>query len=161
MFAGMSPTSVLFVCTQRGGRARIAELYATALSGSGLSVASACFEPGSVCGLPARVMKDIGLNFPSDPVANIFQQFRSRQTFDYVVAMCDQSGAELCELFRRNVDAMYSRNSRVLLWDVGGFSSIDGSEDERVEQAKRLRDRIGGLVEDFLAEIGVTVVETV
>jgi arsenate reductase len=158
----MSQTSVLFVCTLRGGRARIAELFATELSGATLRADCACFEPGPIRGLPVRVMQDVGLEFSPDLVSSVFQQFRSGEAFDYVVSMCDESGSELCELFRRNVDVMYAKKSRLVRWDVEDFSALTGTEDERLAKAEGLRDRIRVLVEGLLEKkIGVKVAETV
>ncbi len=153
----MSQTSILFVCTLRGGRARVAELYANELSGSTLRTASACFEPGPIRGLPVQVVEEIGLEFPPEVVSSVFQQFRTGQPFDYVVSMCDESGAELCDLFRRNVDVMYARTARRFSWDVEDFATLEGSDSERHALAERLRDRIGGLVEGLLEKIGAVI----
>ncbi|NIL99775.1 MAG: hypothetical protein GTO30_08650 [Acidobacteria bacterium] len=157
----MSKPSILFVCTLRGGRARIGELFAEKIAGELLDAASACFEPGPIRGLPVQVMNEIGIELGSDLVPSIFQRFRTGRTFDYVVAMCDESGSELCDLFRRNVTVMYGRKSRVLRWDVEDFSTLEGSREECLRRAAGLRDRIHAQVREFLAEIGVRECATV
>jgi arsenate reductase len=154
MFLDMDSPSILFVCTLRGARARIAELYAHKLGDPELRMASACFEPGAIRGLPVKITREIGMEFPEDLVSSVFQMFRTGQSFDHVVSMCDESGAELCDLFRRNVDVMYAKKSRRLSWDIGDFSALEGSEVELYAQAVQLRDRIGEQVRGLLAEIG-------
>ena len=122
----MTQASVLFVCTLRGGRARIAELFANELGQGAVQASSACFEPGTIRGLPVQVMDQIGLEFSADLLPSVFQEYRSGRSFDYVVAMCDESGSELCDLFRSNVETMYGKSAQLLSWDVKDFSAPEG-----------------------------------
>ncbi len=154
MSAFVSNTSILFVCALRGGRARIAESFARVLGNGALRTASACFEPGPIRGLPVRAMNEVGLELPGDPVSSVFQRYRSREAFDCVVGPCDESGTELCDLVRPNLETTCARRARLVRRDAGGFSLIEGAEDERLARAGRLRDRTGGLVEDLLIELG-------
>jgi arsenate reductase len=122
---------VLFLCTHNSARSQMAEGFLRALGGDRFEAASAGTEATPVHPLAIRVMDEVGLDL-SGHSSKTFEQFLA-QPWDYVVTVCDTAN-ERCPMFP-------ARTTR-LHWSFEDPSSAAGSEEEKLQAFRRIRDEI-------------------
>jgi len=155
----MKKPRILFVCTYRGARGMIAEKFAKKLAPGKIDVYSAGFEPGTIGALPIAVMKEIGIDIPVNAAKSVFARYKDKEMFDYVITLCSQETTEQCPIFMINVDTLYSRKSKRLTWSIPDFINIKGTEEEKENEARKIRDQIKDKLLEFLSQIGIEVDE--
>ena len=153
--ARMKIPRVLFVCTFHGARSRIAEEFVLRLAPGKVEAYSASFEPGRIGPLPIEVMKEVGIDLPRETPKSVYDRYRDKEAFDYVVTLCHALSRELCPTFQTHVDVLYAKKAERLSWSVPDFASISGTDEERLSEARKIRDQIKTQVVDFLAHIGI------
>jgi arsenate reductase len=147
---------VLFVCTFSGARSLIAEKFTNQLAHGKIEAYSSSFESGKISPLPIAVMKEIGIDLPTDAPKSVWDRYMGKEAFNYVITLCHEiSGMQQCPIFRENVDDLYSGNAKMLSWSVPPFSSLGGSDEEKTAGARRIRDQIKHQVLSFLGQIGI------
>jgi arsenate reductase (thioredoxin) len=109
----------------------MAEGFLRALGGDRFEAASAGTEAARVHPLAIRVMDEVGLDL-SGHSSKTFEQFLA-QPWDYVVTVCDTAN-ERCPMFP-------ARTTR-LHWSFEDPSSAAGSEEEKLQAFRRIRDEI-------------------
>lgn len=147
----MEVLKLLFVCTDQGARAQIAEHYFSRLNVGAISAVSASFEQGVINGLPNRVMEADGHFAPLISPPSIFERFANNESFDLIISICDESGTEQCPIFRDCVRKLYGGTSDIEHWSIRGFDSINGEPDFVIEQAIDIRDQIKAQVKALCA----------
>jgi arsenate reductase len=147
---------VLFVCTFSGARSLIAEKFTNQLAHGKIEAYSSSFESGKIGPLPIAVMKEIGIDLPTDSPKSVWDRYMEKEAFDWVITVCDEiSGMQQCPIFRENVNDLYAGNAKMLSWSIPPFSSLGGSDEERKARAREIRDKIKNQVLLFLAQIGI------
>lgn len=128
---------VLFICTHNSARSQMAEGLLRALYGDRYEVYSAGTQPTEVNPYVIRVMAEIGIDI-SDHRSKSVEEFLD-QEFDYVITVCDHA-KETCPFFPGGKEYIHK-----------GFddpSSFSGSEDERLDFLRRVRDEIKEWIEE-------------
>jgi arsenate reductase (thioredoxin) len=127
----MTRRRVLFLCTHNSARSQMAEGFLRQLAGDRFEVASAGTEATRVHPLAIRAMRDVGVDISLhtsktvDPLLD--------RPWDYVITVCD-SANERCPLFP-------GRTTR-LHWSFDDPSQATGTEDERLDTFRRVRNEI-------------------
>ena len=127
----MTRRRVLFLCTHNSARSQMAEGLLRQLAGDRFEVASAGTEATRVHPLAIRAMRDVGIDLSlhtSKTVDSLLDR-----PWDYVITVCD-SANERCPLFP-------GRTTR-LHWSFDDPSRATGTEDERLDTFRRVRDEI-------------------
>jgi arsenate reductase len=127
----MTCRRVLFLCTHNSARSQMAEGFLRQLAGDRFEVASAGTEATRVHPLAIRAMRDVGFDISlhtSKTVDSLLDR-----PWDYVITVCD-SANERCPLFP-------GRTTR-LHWSFDDPSQATGTEDERLDTFRRVRDEI-------------------
>jgi arsenate reductase (thioredoxin) len=127
----MTRRRVLFLCTHNSARSQMAEGFLRQLAGDRFEVASAGTEATRVHPLAIRAMRDVGFDISlhtSKTVDSLLDR-----PWDYVITVCD-SANERCPLFP-------GRTTR-LHWSFDDPSQATGTEDERLDTFRRVRDEI-------------------
>lgn len=138
---------VLFVCNEHGARSRIAERFAREDARELIEASSAAFDPKRIGGgPPIEAMAEVEMKFPSEAVPSVFDLYREGRTYDYVVTMCREATSATCPEFQRSVNAMFKQEAVRLAWEVPDFKTLEGSDEERQAEARRIRDQIRELV---------------
>ena len=139
-----APWRVLFLCTHNSSRSQIAEGYLRALGGSSYAAFNAGTRPGTIHPLAIRAMSEVGIDI------NEAAGYHSKglnawagQAFDLVVTVCD-SAAEECPYF--------PGARRQEHWSFPDPSAVTGSDEERLDAFRRVRDAIGARIAAFLTE---------
>lgn len=146
---------VLYICTYHGARSWIAEEFTKQLAPEKIEAFSSSFEPGKVGALPIAVMKEVGIDLPTEAAKSVYDRYRGKEVFDYVVTLCHEATTEQCPVFRMNIDTLYAKKSERISWSIPDFKSLSGTEEERKAGAREIRDKIKSEIISFLARIGI------
>lgn len=130
---------VLFLCTHNSARSQMAEGMLRAWGGDRYDAFSAGTEMTHVRPLAVRVMDEIGIDI-STHVSKRVDAFAGER-FDYAVTVCDDA-REACPFF--------PGARRQLHWSFEDPSAATGTDAERLEVFRRVRDRIAQRIRDEL-----------
>ncbi len=129
---------VLFLCTGNSARSQMAEGWLRHLSAGRVQVYSAGTEPRGLHPLAVRVMAERGVDISgqrSKPVS----EFQG-QAFDYVVTVCDRA-RQSCPSFP---------GARTLHWDLPDPVEAHGSEEDRLQAFRSVRDELESRIRALL-----------
>jgi len=127
---------VLFLCTHNSARSQMAEGLLRRLAGDRFEVYSAGTEATSVRPEAIKVMAELGVDI-SEQESETLDRYLG-EPFDHVVTVCDDAN-EACPVFP-------GAKSR-LHWSFRDPSRATGSEEERLEVFRAVRDEILGRIE--------------
>jgi arsenate reductase (thioredoxin) len=130
---------VLFLCTHNSARSQMAEGFLRSMAGDRFEVASAGTEATRVHPLAIRAMMEIGVDV-SRHTSKIVDQFVA-QPWDYVITVCDAAN-EACPIF--------PQKSNRLHWSFDDPSQATGSDDQKLEVFRQIRDRIKRRIADWI-----------
>jgi arsenate reductase (thioredoxin) len=131
---------VLFLCTHNSARSQMAEGFLRSLAGDRFEPASAGTEATRVHPLAIRAMAELGIDL-SAHTSKIVDEF-VEQPWDYVITVCDAAN-ESCPMFPK-------KSSR-LHWSFEDPSRATGSDDQRLEVFRRVRDQIKRRIADWIS----------
>ena len=130
---------VLFLCTHNSARSQMAEGLLRYLAGDRFEAYSAGTEATSVRSLAIRAMEEIGIDISSQESKTLDRYLR--EPFDFVITVCDEAN-EACPFF--------PGASTRLHWSVRDPSQAEGSQQERLEVFRRVRDELRNLIDQEL-----------
>lgn len=135
----MNKQRVLFLCTHNSARSQMAEGFLRALAGDRFEVASAGTQATRVHPLAVRAMAAlaIDLNGHTSKIVDDLVE----QPWDYVITVCDAAN-ETCPVFPK-------KSSR-LHWSFEDPSEAAGTDDQRLEVFRRVRDQIKRRITDWI-----------
>ena len=105
---------------------------------------SAGLEPGKLNPLAISVLQEIGIDISKNKTQSVFDVFKSGELFAYVITVCDESEAEGCPIF--------PGVTKRLRWSFPDPSKFSGSSEEKLEQTRKVRDKIDNQIRRFCAE---------
>lgn len=127
---------VLFLCTHNSARSQMAEGLLRRLAGDRLEVYSAGTEATSVRPEAVAVMAELGLDI-SEQESETLDRYLS-ESFDYVVTVCDDAN-EACPVFPGAKNRLH--------WSFRDPSRVTGSDEERLDVFREVRDEIRARIE--------------
>ena len=136
---------VLFVCVHNSARSQMAEAFLKLLGGEKFFVESAGLEPGKLNPVVVEVMKEIDIDISGNATKSVFDFFKQEKKYDYVITVCDAASGERCPIFPGRVTRFH--------WGFDDPSSFHGSNEEKLEKTRTVRDQIKARIEQFLKEI--------
>lgn len=137
----MSKTRVLFLCTHNSARSQMAEAFLQALAGDRFEVQSAGTEVTRVHPLAIRAMEEVGIDLGGH-ASKTLERFLG-QPWDYVITVCDSANTR-CPAFP-------ARTTRIH-WSLDDPSQATGTEEERLETFRRVRDEISHRIRSWVAQ---------
>ncbi|PYN55473.1 MAG: protein-tyrosine-phosphatase [Candidatus Rokuibacteriota bacterium] len=135
-----TPPRVLVLCTHNSARSQMAEGFLRALAGDRLEVASAGTKATRVHPLAVRAMAEVGIDIGAY-ASKTLDRFLG-QPWDYVITVCD-SANERCPVFP-------ARTTRIH-WSFDDPSRAAGTDDDRLQTFRRVRDQIAARLRVWLA----------
>ncbi|HZP37700.1 MAG TPA: arsenate reductase ArsC [Methylomirabilota bacterium] len=135
----MSKTRVLFLCTHNSARSQMAEGFLRAMAGDRFEAQSAGTEKTSVNPLAIRVMAERGVDLGGH-TSKVFDGLL-QERWDYLITVCDDAN-ERCPF----VPGVANR----LHWSFEDPSRAKGSEEERLQAFRRVRDQIQRRLAEWL-----------
>jgi arsenate reductase len=135
----MSKPRILFLCTGNSCRSQMAEGMARALSDGKVDAFSAGTHPKPVHPSAVAVMAEAGIDISRQQSKGV-EEFRG-QAFDFVITVCDQAN-EMCPVWPGGGERIH--------WSFDDPAAAVGSEAERLEVFRRVRNEIRQRVQLFL-----------
>ncbi len=129
---------VLFVCVHNSARSQMAERFLNSLSG--YSAESAGLEPGRLNPFVVSAMAELGLDISANRTKSV-SEF-SGQDFDYVVAVCDKEAADRCPVVPIKGEKLH--------WEFPDPSSFQGTDEEKLAFARKVRDAILQKIQEWV-----------
>ena len=139
----MTRRRVLFLCTHNSARSQMAEGFLRTQAGDRFEVASAGTEATRVHPLAIRVMDEVGIDLRGHTSKSLDQFLQA--PWDSVITVCD-SANERCPVFP-------GRTTR-LHWSFDDPSQATGSDAERLQTFRRVRDEIARAISGWLTTGG-------
>ncbi len=127
---------ILFICTHNSARSQMAEGLMNARYGDRFEAQSAGIEPTEVHPLAIKAMAELGIDISHHRSKSI-EEFLG-QEFDYVVTVCDHA-KEACPFFPGAKEYLHA--------SFPDPASVEGTEEERLEAFRRVRDEIAAWLE--------------
>lgn len=138
-------TKVLFVCIHNSARSQMAEALLKRMGGDDFEVESAGLEPGKLNPLAIEVMKEVGIDISNNKTKSAFDLFKQGRLFHYVITVCDGASAERCPIYPGIV--------KKVNWSFEDPSSFQGSQYEKIEKTREVRDAIKTALENWIPTI--------
>ena len=132
---------VLVLCTHNSARSQMAEALLRTHGNGRFLVASAGTEATRVNPFAVDVMWELGVDI-SGARSKHLDEF-IEQEFDYVITVCD-SAAESCPVFP-------GRSERIH-WSFPDPSAATGSDDERRDVFRSVRDDIASRIQEWISQ---------
>jgi len=140
----MEKTRVLFVCVHNAARSQMAEAFMNHHCGDSCEAESAGLEPKEVNPLVIEAMKEVGIDISHNRSKSVFDFFKEGRLYGFVVTVCDESNAEQCPIFPGITAKLH--------WSFEDPSRFTGSDEEKLEKVRKLRDQIRDSVQAFCSE---------
>jgi arsenate reductase len=135
---------LLFLCTGNSARSQMAEGLLRHEAGDQFEVFSAGTQPGHVRPEAIAVMNEIGIDISGHRSKSI-DEFRGDdfigQELDTVVTVCDHA-RESCPVFPGHTQRLH--------WPFEDPAAVEGTEEQRKEAFRKIRDRLHGRIMVFL-----------
>lgn len=139
----MGPVRILFLCTGNSCRSQMAEgLLRRVVPTSVLEVVSAGTDPKPVDPDAIRAMREIGVDISAQRSKSV-EPFLE-QEFDYAITLCDEA-QQTCPKFPSAV--------RRLHWSLPDPAAAEGTQEERLEVFRSVRNELSGQIEGLLEGI--------
>lgn len=136
---------VLFICVHNSARSQMAEAFLKELGKDHFFAESAGLEAGVLNPLAVTVMKEVGIDISGNTTKSAFEFLKQGRLYNYVVTVCDASSGERCPIFPGITKRLH--------WGFDDPSSLTGSDEEKLEKTRKIRDQIEEAVKDFIKEV--------
>ncbi len=146
----MNTIKVLFLCTGNSARSQMAEAFLRKYGGDRFEVYSAGLEPEEIHPYTRKVMKEIGIDLTGQWSKHL-SEYLGKAHFSYVVTVCAQAD-ERCP-------AVFPGMGQRLHWAFDDPAAFVGTHAQIVDKFRQVRDEIGGRIQTWLQEQGVTPVQ--
>ena len=137
--------TVLFLCIHNSARSQMAEAYLKKFAGDRFDVQSAGLEPGILNRYAVKVLMEEGIDISGNATKDVFKMQAQGYSFQYVITVCDARASEMCPVF----PGMHEK----INWSFDDPSQFGGTEEEKMEQTRLVRDRIKNAVLEFIQQI--------
>ncbi len=115
------------------------------ICGDHFEAESAGLEPGRLNPLAVQVMDEVGIDISNNKTQAVFDVFKSGQLFAYAITVCDESEAAGCPIFAGVTTRLH--------WSFPDPSKLSGTDWERLEGARKIRDDIRARIEAWCDEM--------
>ena len=143
----MTPIKVLFLCIHNSARSQMAEAFLKEYGGERYHVESAGLEAGKLNPLAVEAMNEVGIDISRNKTKNVFDFQKQGRTYDYVITVCDEASAARCPVFA-------GRHIK-LNWGFPDPSQFSGTQQERLEQTRKVREQIKDAVNGFVLDTSI------
>jgi arsenate reductase (thioredoxin) len=135
---------VLFICVHNSARSQMAAAWLNDICGDYFEADSAGLEPGQLNPLAVQVMDEVGIDISNNKTQAVFDVFKKGDLFTYVIAVCDESEAAGCPIFAGVTERLH--------WSFPDPSKLGGTQWERLEGTRKIRDDIRARIEAWCEE---------
>ncbi len=129
----MRRNGLLFLCVANTARSQMAEGFARFIGPSDMRYFSAGATPGTISDFTIKVMREVGIDISNQrakPVGDI-----SLDQVNTIISLCEE---EVCPPVPSGVHH--------LIWPLPDPAGLSGSDDDKLQEFRRVRDQIRELV---------------
>lgn len=135
---------VLFICVHNSARSQMAEEYLRLLGKEQYETESAGYEPTEINPLVIKAMMEEGVDLSHKKTQDIYDLVRQSKFFGYVITVCERAKEKECPIF----PGIHTR----LYWELENPENFTGTEEEKLEKVRALRDQIKEMVKEFIRQ---------
>lgn len=107
---------------------------------------SAGIAPASrVNPLVVKAMQEVGIDISGNRPRSVYDVYKSREVFSYIITVCDKASAEKCPVFLGLI--------RQIHWSFPDPAASGATEDEALAGVRSIRDAIRGTVSSWCEEV--------
>lgn len=138
----MTQPRVLFLCTGNSARSQMAETFLRSYAGDRFEVHSAGVEPkGYILPEVIAAMKELGIDMDGQ-VSKSVSEYLGKLHFAHVITVCGDA--------EKNCPAIFLNMGIHEHWPFDDPAGFDGSDSERLERTREVRDQIARRVQEWL-----------
>lgn len=138
---------VLFVCIHNSARSQMGEAFLMQAGGERFEVQSAGIEPGRLNPLVVQAMQELGIDISGNKTKQVSDFIARGVLFDYVITVCDETSAERCPIFPGKAMRLH--------WGFPDPSALQGTDEEKLQAIRPIRDDIKKKVESWISSLAV------
>jgi arsenate reductase len=138
---------VLFICIHNSGRSQMAETFLKVIGGERFEAESAGLDPKPINPYVIKVMKEIGYDLSLNTSDSVMRFFKEGRLYDYVITVCDKSIEQQCPIF--------PGIARRLYWPFPDPQKAAGTEGEKLENIRSIRDQIREHIESWVRDLQI------
>ena len=143
----MSRPRVLFLCTGNSARSQMAEAFLRGYAGDHFEVHSAGLEPkGHILPEVLTVMSERGLDMEGQTSKSV-REYLGKTHFAHTITVCGDA--------EENCPAVFLNMGKHEHWPFDDPARFQGSEQEKLEFTRRIRDQMGERILHWLNEQGI------
>jgi arsenate reductase len=133
---------LMFLCTGNSCRSQMAEGFVRELGKGIIEAYSAGLSPAGLNGRAVKVMSEIGIDISQQKSKPIDGELL--RTMDIIITLCDNA-AESCPWTPPEIKRIH--------WSLEDPAKATGTEEEVMNEFRRIRDDIESKVKDFIKEV--------
>jgi arsenate reductase len=141
----MKKTPVLFLCTSNSARSQMAEAFLRAYAGDRYQAYSAGLEPREIHPLTRKVMAEVGIDI-SRQRSKSLKDYMGRVHFGYLITVCAQA--------EQKCPSTFPGMGQRLHWDIEDPAQLIGSDEEKLNKFREIRDIVQKRVRDWVDSQG-------
>ncbi|ALG66567.1 arsenate reductase ArsC [Beggiatoa leptomitoformis] len=134
---------VVFVCIHNSARSQMAEAWFNHLALPAYHAESAGIEAGQLNPLVIQAMQEVGIDLSQKTTQTVDAVITAGNCFDYAITVCDETSAERCPIFPAKTQRIH--------WNFPDPSRFTGTDAEKLQQIREIRDAIKRQVQAFIA----------
>ena len=136
-------TKVLFLCTGNSARSQMAEAFVRYYAADRFESFSAGLKPKAINPLTIQVMNEIGIDI-SNQASKGIGVYLGKEFFHYLITVCDDAD--------KNCPTTWPGVTKRMHWSFEDPAAFEGSDEEKLEKFREIRDRIDTRIKAWLAE---------
>jgi len=136
--------TVLFLCTGNSARSQMAEAFLRKYAGDRFVAYSAGLDPKGINPLTIQVMNEIGISLGGHRSKSL-GEFLGKVPVRYAIVVCEQA--------EKRCPIAWPFGATVLFWPFDDPATFDGSDDDRLQKFRIIRDQIEERILEWLSEV--------
>ena len=137
----MNKAKVLFLCATNSARSQMAEAFLRTDAGDTYEAYSAGVDPKEIHPLTRKVMDEVGVSI-SGQRSKSLREYMGQVHFGYLITVCREA-EESCP-------STFPGIGQRLHWDIEDPAALVGSEDEKLNKFREVRDIVRTRVNDWV-----------
>ena len=143
----MEKERVLFLCTGNTARSQMAEAFLRKYGGKYFEAHSSGLVPSAINPYTERVMREIGIDLSGQHSKSV-KEFLGKMSFRYLITVCAEAEA--------NCPTTFPGISHRLSWAFDDPAAAGGSEEEKLQKFREVRDQIEKRIKLWIGEKGIS-----
>ncbi|MEA5077819.1 MAG: arsenate reductase ArsC [Anaerolineaceae bacterium] len=135
---------VLFLCTGNSCRSQMAEAFLRKYGGDQFEAFSAGLQPTEINPYTYKVMAEVGLDLAGQRSKGV-EEYLGKVLFQYLITVCDDAD--------KNCPTVWPGVNKRMHWSFEDPARFEGSEDEKLEKFRAVRDQIQARIQEWLASL--------